>query len=445
MFAIGTKVAAAACGQMDNPTVKNLWRGFCYGQSELEIIHREDFVFSVGTAEVPTLAAGKDYTLSVTKDGICIVGRDYGGLMRGFAVLLMMIEAEDDVLFVSPAEESSEYRVKDRMIHFCVLPEHTLYDMKKYIRLAGMCQYTHVILEFWGMLQFDCLPELGWPQAFTKDEVRQLVTEIRQLGMEPVPMMNHLGHAAGSRSMGGKHVVLDQNPALYPLFTPDGWAWNIAREEPKELLRKVRKELYDLFGPGEYMHIGFDEAFFIVKSPKYRKLFPAYLRELTREVEQEGRRPMMWADMLLERGQYPDCYAFGHPEQVEQLRNCTAPSTVLVDWQYKYLESPIPTTEVLKNCGRALMGAAWWKKENQLAHIQTAETLGLSGVMMTTWHKLKEKMPTILTFAKACGAKSFYWSDYTDQYEESSSIIRRIRFEGGGYETCGWNRQQIEL
>ena len=447
MFLIGEKITATACLQMHTDTVKKLWSGFCFGTSELHLLPGEDFAFSVGQASRPVLPAGKDYALRVTDSGICIAGKDFGGLMRGFAVLLMKLQAdaEGDGLFVPSCDETSAYRIGTRMLHLCVFPENTLYDIKKYIRLAGLCQYTHVILEFWGMLQFDCLPELSWPQAFTKAEVAELVQECREFGMEPVPMMNHLGHASGSRSMGGKHVVLDQNPGLYHLFTPDGWAWNIAKEEPKQLLREIRQELYDLFGSGEYMHLGLDEAFYIVKHPKYSALFPGYLAQLTRQVEQEGRRPMIWADLLLERDAYPDCYAFGDPAQVELLRSSTAQSTVLVDWQYRCMEAPVPTTVALQSCGRELMGAAWWKKDNHAAHIQTAEALGLPGVMLTTWHQLKKRLPSILQFAQACGAKSFSWSEYTDQYEESSSIIRRIRFEGGGYETCGWNREQLEV
>ena len=69
------------------------------------------------------------------------------------------------------------------------------------------------------MLKMDCLAELAWPFAHTKEEIRPLIEEARALGMEVIPMFNHLGHASANREMYGKHVVLDQNPKLEYLFT----------------------------------------------------------------------------------------------------------------------------------------------------------------------------------------------------------------------------------
>lgn len=158
------------------------------------------------------------------------------------------------------------------MIHICVFPENDLYFIKKLIRLAVLCQYTHIVIEFWGMLRYDRLKELAWPHAFTKAEAGELIRECRELGMEPVPMFNHLGHATGSRLCYGKHVVLDQNAKLEHLFTPDGWAWNIGSSEVAELLRGIRIELYELFGPGEYCHIGCDEAYYISRCPQMRQV-----------------------------------------------------------------------------------------------------------------------------------------------------------------------------
>jgi hypothetical protein len=132
------------------------------------------------------------------------------------------------------------------MIHICVFPENDLYFIKKLIRLSALCQYTHIVIEFWGMLQYDCLKELAWPHAFTKAQAQELIDECRELGIEPIPMFNMFGHATGSRECYGKHVVLDQNPTLQYLFTPDGWGWDITSEEVFALLKQVRQELYDL-------------------------------------------------------------------------------------------------------------------------------------------------------------------------------------------------------
>lgn len=141
------------------------------------------------------------------------------------------------------------------------------------------------------------------------------------------------------------------------LFTPDGWAWNIESSQVRELLRRIRSELYELFGPGEYMHIGCDEAYYISRCPEIWKKLPQYLHDLTSDVRQESRRPMLWMDMLLEKDAFQDCYAGGEKEEVEALRNACSESSVFVDWQYGCVEAPVPSLLSLKDCGRDVMGA----------------------------------------------------------------------------------------
>ena len=221
---------------------------------------------------IPVLEEDLEYAIFVNEKGCAVVGRDISGLMRGYFDLLMKLKPHEGKYILCHTCRQSNYLLKNRMIHICVFPENDLYFIKKLIRLAALCQYTHIVIEFWGMLRYDRLKELAWPHAFTKAEAGELIRECRELGMEPVPMFNHLGHATGSRLCYGKHVVLDQNAELEHLFTPDGWAWNIGSSEVAELLRGIRNELFEVFGTGEYCHIGCDEAYYISRCPQMRQV-----------------------------------------------------------------------------------------------------------------------------------------------------------------------------
>ena len=444
-YTLGHKTQAVANARMNNDTVKKMWNSFCLTEGDLEITPCEEFIFQIGITKLPTLSEDKEYAIKVDEKGIAVVGKNYGGLVRGFMSLLMKIEQENTILKIRSFTEESDYKIKNRMIHICVFPENDLYFIKKLIRLAGLCQYTHIVIEFWGMLKYDCLKELAWPHAFTKEQAKELICECRELGIEPIPMFNQLGHATASRVCYGKHVVLDQNPRLQHLFTPDGWAWNIESDAVKSLLKQVRQELYELFGEGEYMHIGCDEAYYITRNAELRQKLPAYLAKLTNEVEAEGRRPMLWMDMLLEKGIFKDCYTVGEKDEVEKIRNTTAKSSVFVDWQYDCVETPIPSLLSLKNCGRDAMGAPWFKAQNYNAHVQTIENNDLFGIMLTTWHTLKGNMQSILGCAKKCGARSFVWSEFSGLREETATLLRRVSFEGNCYADCGWAKEQIEV
>ena len=146
---------------MDNKTIKKLWDNFTLSEVSLDMTHCDDFVFKVGDVALPALEDGKEYALSVDQNGIAIVGKDYGGLVRGFYALLMKIEFRSEATVIEPVIEQSNYILQNRMIHFCVFPENDLYFIKKMIRLSALCQYTHIVIEFWGMLRFDCMKELA--------------------------------------------------------------------------------------------------------------------------------------------------------------------------------------------------------------------------------------------------------------------------------------------
>jgi len=444
-FVLNREMTAKADLQMNHDTVKKMWHGFLLTMGEIHFEEGARFTFRLGNASLPELPEGKEYVLEVDGMGVAIVGKDYGGLMRGFLSFLMKIEYTDKQFVVKAVYEESAYTVSKRMIHICVFPENDLYFIKKLIRLSALCQYTHIVIEFWGMLQYDCLKELAWPHAFSKAQAGELIRECRELGIEPIPMFNMFGHASGSRVRYGKHVVLDQNPTLQDYFTPDGWAWDITSPAVHTLFRQIRQELYDLFGPTEYFHIGCDEAYYYMRSDELRRQVPGFLGQLTAEVVSEGRKPMLWMDMILEEKDYPsEYYAFGKAGEGESFLKALAKETVMVDWQYNVKKAPVLSSVYLKDKGHDLIVAPWLKRDNYTACINTVTEHGLFGVMLTTWHTLKDDMYGILGCAKLCGANSFVWS-INRVSEETAAMLRRISFEGNTYEDCGWSKRQVEV
>ena len=149
--------------------------------------------------------------------------------------------------------------------------------------------------------------------------------------------------------------------------------------------------------------------------------------------------------MLLEENRFKDCYTAGNSAETAALRAAAVQSTVFIDWQYNCRTSPIPSLLSLKNCGHDCMGAPWLDEDNYTAHINTVSENKMFGIMLTTWHTLREKLPNVLDCEEKCGAHIFEWGKGILTYEKTATLMRRVSFEGNAYETAGWSKSQIEV
>ena len=265
-------------------------------------------------------------------------------------------------------------------------------------------------------------------------------------------MMNHLGHASGCRASGGKHVVLDQNPRLALLFSPDGWSWNIESPQTRSLLRQIRRELYEIYPNAGYFHLGCDEVYSYERGEDDQRKMREFLREIIEEVKAEGKRPIIWGDMLLNAenagvagDKEPYFCSCDSPADAERLIEAIPKDTLIADWHYDNLTAPVKTSLYLRRQGFDVVGAPWYKDANCQAHVDTVREFGLYGLMVTTWHTLAEKMPHILSDALMCGAVQSPWSGPQPNKirTETAALLRKVCFVQGDYREAGWTEAQV--
>ena len=454
-FLILDEMTATGYKELDKDTLSKLWRGFTFTVSELYVKTERDLPeIVIGDAKSPDLPIGAEYAYKVSALGAAITAKDKQALMRGFFDLLMQVEyTAAGELYIRECEGRSSFLFENRMIHICAFAQTKMIDLKRLVRLAASVGYTHAVLEFWGMFPYECEKGLAWDEAYSKDEIRELVSEMRSLGILPIPMLNHLGHAASGRVTGGKHAVLDRAPWLYKYFTPDGWAWDISSPYTRSLLKEMREEQYEVFGECDFFHLGLDEAYMYATSDTHKAALPEYLAYLTDEVVNEGVRPMIWMDMFLppESGTNHICTCKDKSDMESALSSLNK-KTVLVDWEYNFTATPFPTTEyiVKSDTGFDVMCAPWTSPENFRAAIGTVKTLSTFGLMMTTWHTMAKKMSSVLEAARAFGAPKAPWSDFSGSIEgareECATLLRKLSFEGiKTYREAGWCDDEITL
>ncbi|MCQ2470724.1 MAG: family 20 glycosylhydrolase [Clostridia bacterium] len=456
-FVFGSEVSAKANKCLDNKFIKEFWSGFCCQAGEVKITPVDELIFSVGEAEMPTLD-GNQYAVSVEKGGFTIVGDSEKGLINGFMTLLHQIKAtkitDDSAEFEIPCGVFKEKpTLKNQMVHFCIFPETELWELDRFIRLCGALKYTHIVVEFWGMFKYDCLKELSWSHGYTKEQIRPLFKMANQLGIEIIPMFNHWGHASASRVIHGKHVVLDQNPRLQPLFSDDGWVWNLKNKDTLELLRKIRTELIDLCGEGEYFHLGCDEAYNVEITEENYTVLTSYLNGIAQELKGFGRRAIVWGDMLIakrEKYETNNSYITNcQSEKIEKLiLSDLSRDIIIADWQYNVKEEPVETALTFKNAGFDTLLCPWdftVKCDSITPCVGTAKSAELMGIMHTTWNSHTIGMRDV--------GKAAYlaWSSCTKDTlpqpaffgTHTATVVRKVFPVNGDYRKAGWSKTQV--
>lgn len=441
-----------------------LWSNFTYQASSLRFQMNPalpDDALIVGEHPLAELPDGLAYTIHVCQTGVALRASGPANLKRSFATLLTMIcpaslEPGEELIKIQGCAIEDKPAMAFRGLHLCVFPETTLPFLKKMVRLAGILKYSHIVLEFWGMLQYDCMRELAWPQAFRKEQIRPIIQEANALGMEVIPMFNHFGHASQSRAKYGKHVVMDQNPQHALLFEPDGWTWCLSNPKVYELHGKIRQELMELCGEGQYFHLGFDEAHSFATCPLCEgkdklELLEKYLAYLASEMKRAGRRGIIWGDMFLDETRWQRQYAASStPDlQTHTILDKLDPSIILADWQYDIQNGEVETGRYFAGQGFDTLLCPWEERGNIDVNIKTALELQAKGVLATTWHTLEHKV-WLIPYAACAMWNSAFYHQASDRYgflnlmdTYAASLVRKLNPFPEQYCDAGWSKSQI--
>lgn len=447
-YLIPQHATATAHPCLNTGVIREFWNGFTHHVSTLQISEGTDFVFSIGNAKKLPLD-GYDYSISIEREGICLCAKDEKTLLSGFMTLLDRIQAVDLDGQLAAGAECCQIKDKPlvgvRMVHFCIFHNTELWELERFVRVCGALKYTHIILEFWGTLQYDCLKELSWPGTFTKEQIRPIIQTARDLGLEVIPMFNHWGHATGAGVTQGAHVVLDQNPALQLYFSEDGWCWDIRKPRVRALLRSIRRELIELCGNGDYFHIGCDEAYNFVLTEESATEICDMINEMAEELRQEGRRTIVWGDMFLYRHKHyvnPRNYACHAPSpEIEKTMLARLDKRlVIADWQYEIEQAPIDSAAVVKNAGFDCLLCSWDRGLPQMkAVLSTTKDLPLMGFMHTTWGSQATGYHFVL-LAAVGGFGSIDHYKQSGAQVHTAALLRKVMPTKGIYEKAGWRR-----
>ena len=420
----------------------------------------------------PSKAAEKQphdaYKLKISEDALAITAAGLAGVQNALKTLRQLAEVERGTerlsgYFLVQCEIADEPAMEFRGIHLCIFPETPLWDIEKQVRLAAYHKFNYAVIETWGVFPFDSHPEFCWTdRKIDKTELKRLVRLGKELGITLIPQFNLLGHAAASRSITGKHAILDFNPALQPLFEPEGWTWCISNPEVRRILSDLVTELYDFYDSPPFFHIGCDEADNIGTCRECRNHL---LKDLVRDhivyfhdlFKKRGARIIMWHDMLLEKNdpRWKGYIVCGLPQhKLNTLFRELPRDIVIADWQYGYKgkeddpEPKWPTAKFFKKENFSVLVCPWLNEQGIVSLGKMAAKEKLAGMLETTWNKAHDRVHVTIFGTAACVA----WNPAASQ---PATIILRLGIAHhlrqigwdmkiSEYEKTGFSQNQID-
>lgn len=164
--------------------------------------------------------------------------------------------------------------------------------------------YNAILWELEDKVRFETIAPCIHPEALSKEEFAEILAYSRSLGLEPIPLLQTLGH--------GEYVL--GNEVFVPLRELPEWkdCYCVSKPAVRNLLSQLIEEYLDLFGEIKSFHLGGDEAYSFAQCPvcaakaeKMGKLGLAmeHYAALTEVLIRSGIQPEMWMDIVV---QHPD-------------------------------------------------------------------------------------------------------------------------------------------
>ena len=192
-----------------------------------------------------------------------------------------------------------------------------LRDQLKFLADLG---YNTVIWEVENNIRWETCPECVSPDAFSKDEFKDILAYSRRLGLEPIPLLQTIGHCEYVLK-NEKYKSLAELPERIDQYCP-------RNPEVVSFLRKWTDEYLEVFGKVKYFHLGADEAYALGQCPLCRayaeknslsELYVGHINAVSQPLADKGIRPIIWGDMILH-----------HPEALDNLSK----KIMIFDWLY---------------------------------------------------------------------------------------------------------------
>lgn len=338
------------------------------------------------------------YTLRVNPKAIVLIGHDLSGAYYGLQTLKQLIQRRPGSAASLPCCEihdwpSLAFRGAHLFTGRSALPFHKklierIFSRYKLNRFVIECEYT----------QWKSHPEIRVPNAMPADDLREEVAFARGHNIEPIPLVNTLGHSEWIFK-NNRHLAIAED-----VQSPH--AYNVSDPATYRFVFDIFRETLDLFNHPRFFHIGHDE----VKIPAFdqfgryparpvnlkkgtTRLFVEDTHRLAGWLRAHGARAMLWADMLLNENEGTPSPGNGRMSaanaltlaEARRMRAQIPKDAVICDWRYGAGSEQRNGLQVLKQAGFDTIGCSWYEPDNIRGWAKQAVHRHALGTLQTTW------------------------------------------------------------
>jgi hypothetical protein len=313
------------------------------------------------------------YVLAVSSRLIVASGSDRRGTFYAIQTLRQLLEVEGDRLVFRGAEVRDWPDHPVRAVHVVLDNYSDVFHAALIDRIFARYKFNMLIAES-EYVQWDSAPAIRHPGGATKAQAAAVIAAARRHLIEPVPLIQTLGHSEWLFT-NGQNLDLLEMPAD---LAPARYAYDPLNPRVYEVLLPILDEALDLFKP-RFLHIGHDEVRNVVPFPwseegrrlGFGELYARDVLRLYSHLRGRGVGTMMWADVVLSADYQPEWSRL--PRDI-----------VMVDWQYQDA-ARYPSLSRLREMGFPVLGASWFHPGNNASLSLAARRAGAMGMVRTTW------------------------------------------------------------
>ncbi|WP_199270241.1 family 20 glycosylhydrolase [Algibacter sp. L3A6] len=242
-----------------------------------------------------------------------------------------------------------------------------------------------LVMEWEGTYPYEKHAVISNKYSYTPQEVKDFIAHCDSLGIKVIPLQQSLGHVEYILRNPRYNNLKEDRKDISQLCPMEAM-------ESKALFKDLFSDLVKTHN-SDYIHIGGDETYLLghcekcqlkVKEEGKSKLFVDYMKMITELVIDLGKKPVMWADIILK-----------HPEAAADLPK----ETIFIDWNYGWRINHFGDIPKLQELGFTFWGAPairshpdnWYVTDwathfkNQKEFIPYAREAGYEGMVLTSW------------------------------------------------------------